>query len=204
MPRIEFPKFLGRGHRAEITPVLDKTAKIKDIAINASKIWFDRRIKDNDRKSRYMVAAQELLNLLNPDFLKNPKFYNDLSPDTHIRVLQLLSEFVPTVKSEEFQSSRTHRVVVNYLVGLIDHKGFISAEQNGVDSTPMDDINSAVCRIRSESRMPQYYLDDIFGENVGRPPERDKRGDNESRVISLDHYRKVVKAPGEQRKQKQR
>ena len=193
MSKFELLKFLGRGRRAEGTPVLDKTAQIEKIALNAGKIWFDRK---KNKIERYRTEAEKLLSLITPELLEDSSFYGRFTPNAHIRVLQLLNEFVPKGKSEEFQSGPSHEIVFSYLVGLIGHKGLISPDQNGVDTMSMDNVNMAVRRLHSESGMPKYYLDAIFGENVGVFPERDLRGGSGSSILS--NYASMVDMPQKQ------
>lgn len=199
MPRIEFLKFLGRRNKAELTPALDKTAQITQIALDAQKIWFDRRIKDKDRESCYKAEAEKLLGFMTPELLNDPNFYGGLDPKTHIRVLELLSIFIPDVKPEKFESIPGNVVIVSYLKGLVRHKGLISEEQNGDDVLYVDYDDSAVRIIRSEPtiKMPKYYLDSIFREDVGLPPKHDRPG-----VRLEKKYEHVVRAPGEQRRPK--
>ena len=193
MSKFELLKFLGRGRSREVIPVLDRTAQIEQIAINASKIWFDRKGNSENKIRRYREAAEKLLPLLTSKLLEDPDFYRRLGLDVNMRVLQLLSELVPKQKSEEFQSSSEHRVIAGYLNDLGKHNGLIPFEQNGGDSTSMHS-DSAVRLLRSRSTMPQYLLDDIFEENIGLPPKRDRPG-----VPLEKKYEDVVRAPGEQR-----
>lgn len=137
------------------------------------------------------------MQLISPEFLEASNFYEKLSQDSHSRVLQLLSTFVPDQsKYEDFQTSPTHEVLVSYLIGFVRHNPLFSHEEiNGVKS--MDTINKAVRYLRTESGMPPYYLNSVFKENIGRAPERDRPG-----VPLGKKYEDVVRAPGEQRKPK--
>src|SRR3989338_3177926 len=196
MSKFEILKLLGRGRSREVIPVLDRTSQIEQIAINASKIWFDRKGNSENKIRRYREAAEKLLPLLTSKLLEDPDFYRRLGLDVNMRVLQLLSELVPKQKSEEFQSSSEHRVIAGYLNDLGKHNGLIPFEQNGGEFTSIHS-DSAVRLLRSRSTMPQYLLDDIFEENIGLPPKRDRPG-----VPLEKKYEDVVRAPGEQRDRK--
>lgn len=198
MSKFEFLKFLGRGHRAELTPSLDKSAQIAQIALNAPQIWHNRGNPES-RNRRYREEAEKLLGFMTPELVNDPNFYGELDPKTHIRVLELLRKFIPDVKPEKFESIPGNAVIVNYLKGLVRHKGLISSEQNGDDITSVDYVDSAVRRIRSGSRIPKYYLDSVFGENIGLPPKHDRPG-----VPLEKKYEDVVRTPGEQQRPKNR
>lgn len=168
---------------------------IEGIACLAPKIWIDRK---GAKHSRYNAEAEKILPFITPELLEDPNFYSNLSRNTHIRVLQLLSTFVPDLESEEFNGDPTHAIIVSYLNGFVQHKELLFSEQNGNHfmSKDLKSKNQAVNLLRVESGMPQYYLDNIFGENVGRPPERNRP---EIPLVKKS-YSDVVRAPGEQRK----
>lgn len=198
MSKFEILKFLGKGRSSEGTPVLDKPVQIAQIALNAPQIWHNRGNPES-RNRRYREEAEKLLGFMTPELVNDPNFYGELDPKTHIRVLELLSIFIPAVKPEKFESIPGNAIIVNYLKGLVRHKGLISPGQNGDDVTSVDYVDSAVRIIRSEPsiKMPKYYLDSIFREDVGLPPKHDRPG-----VPLEKKYEDVVRAPGEQRKPK--
>ena len=194
MPNFETLRLLGRRNQKD-APVLGVSDSIIQITKDALDILVQGKGSPEAKRKRYRKEAERLLDLITSKLLEDPDFYRQVDPDVNMRALRLLNELVPKQKSEEFQSSPEHRVIAGYLNDLGKHNRLIPLEQNGGDSTSIySDL--AVRRIRSESRMPSYYLDNIFGENIGRPPERDKHSSN--LPMKLSDFRGVLKERPEQ------
>jgi hypothetical protein len=138
--------------------------RIRRIAVNAARIWFDGR---DSKSMRYYKAGREMAERLTLELIEDPEL-RAWELFLKMRVVQLLSTRVPKVDAmAEFLKSEEHKKICCFLETIIS-----SAQDEPSKKALMK-------HIRRESEMPRYYIDIIFGpdpdEAKKEPPKTLKK-----------------------------
>lgn len=109
----------------EAQPIEDKVnsryTHIAQTVNQASKIWFDRRGKKQERRHE---AAHKFVQQLTSEILSDPQFYQAVDDGTHLRTLDLLFEIVPARGQmfETFMEDTVQTTIESYLRGFVKNR----------------------------------------------------------------------------------
>ncbi|EKD65670.1 MAG: hypothetical protein ACD_50C00019G0006 [uncultured bacterium] len=166
---------LGRDGKTEKSPAPSSNLEqIEDIAGNSGNIWHDNK---GDKRDRFGAKGKEILPLVASE-LQKPGYFENLSIDTHYKVLRLLGSQVEKEKEvKDFReaSDSSHGIIFGYISGFVEHIRTSQMKENSQRSDP----NITIARhMRANSGIPWDCLREAL-EEIGIIERPVWRGDGE-------------------------